>query len=300
MNNKFDEVTKNLAQSVTRRVALKQFGLGLAGLGLARLGLNEAKAITNGELDGDAHPNVGGVIWLVSPWLGAQAPLVCGSGALIHPRVYLTAGHGTDLVESLIAQGVIGLSDLLVSFSNNGLDSSTWRGISAVLTHPGFAPNATSSEDVGVLILQEPVTGMATVPLPPLGFLDARKAAGELKVGSHRAFLSVVGYGVVPDSNAGHLPFPPDGLRRSAHTEFQNLHDRWLYTDQNDSHDNGGSCNCDSGGPLFYVDLVTGQETIVAVVSRGSLSSTHNYRVDTDVALSFVNQVIAAVDAGEL
>ena len=35
VNNRFDELTKNMAQSVTRRAALKKFGLGLAGMGLA-------------------------------------------------------------------------------------------------------------------------------------------------------------------------------------------------------------------------------------------------------------------------
>jgi hypothetical protein len=35
MNNKFDELTKNLAQCVTRRAALKKFGVGLAGMALA-------------------------------------------------------------------------------------------------------------------------------------------------------------------------------------------------------------------------------------------------------------------------
>ena len=45
MNDKFDELAKGLAQSVTRRGALKQFGLGLAGIALATLGLsNEAEA----------------------------------------------------------------------------------------------------------------------------------------------------------------------------------------------------------------------------------------------------------------
>lgn len=39
MNNKFDELTKQMAQSVTRRVALKKFGLGLAGMALAGFGL---------------------------------------------------------------------------------------------------------------------------------------------------------------------------------------------------------------------------------------------------------------------
>jgi uncharacterized membrane protein len=39
MNNKFDELTRNMAQSVTRRAALKKFGLSLAGMALACFGL---------------------------------------------------------------------------------------------------------------------------------------------------------------------------------------------------------------------------------------------------------------------
>src|SRR5215470_12061536 len=45
MNDKFDELAKGLAQSVTRRGALKQFGVGLAGIALALLGMpNVAQA----------------------------------------------------------------------------------------------------------------------------------------------------------------------------------------------------------------------------------------------------------------
>jgi hypothetical protein len=45
MNNKFDELTRKMAQSVTRRGALKKFGLGVVGIALAALGLpNEAQA----------------------------------------------------------------------------------------------------------------------------------------------------------------------------------------------------------------------------------------------------------------
>jgi hypothetical protein len=39
MNNQFDELTKSMAQSVTRRGALKKFGIGLAGMALACFGL---------------------------------------------------------------------------------------------------------------------------------------------------------------------------------------------------------------------------------------------------------------------
>ena len=45
MNNKFDELAKGLAQSVTRREAFKMFGVGLAGMVLACFGLaNKAGA----------------------------------------------------------------------------------------------------------------------------------------------------------------------------------------------------------------------------------------------------------------
>jgi len=45
MNNKFDELTKSMAQSVTRRGALKKFGTGLAGMALVCFGLaNRAEA----------------------------------------------------------------------------------------------------------------------------------------------------------------------------------------------------------------------------------------------------------------
>ncbi len=45
MNNRFDELTKLMAQSTTRRAALKRFGVGLAGVALAGLGFNnEARA----------------------------------------------------------------------------------------------------------------------------------------------------------------------------------------------------------------------------------------------------------------
>ena len=45
MNNKFDELAKGMAQSVTRRQALKKFGIGPAGMALACFGLaNKAQA----------------------------------------------------------------------------------------------------------------------------------------------------------------------------------------------------------------------------------------------------------------
>ena len=55
MNTQFDELTRSLAQSVTRRAALKKCGVGLAGMALACFGLvNKAEA---GPRTCSAHVN---------------------------------------------------------------------------------------------------------------------------------------------------------------------------------------------------------------------------------------------------
>jgi hypothetical protein len=49
MSNQFDELAKTVAQSVTRRAALKRFGVGLAGMALAALELaNKGEASQGG------------------------------------------------------------------------------------------------------------------------------------------------------------------------------------------------------------------------------------------------------------
>src|SRR5262245_52476920 len=138
MNNKFDELTKAMAQSVTRRAALKKFGFGLGSLALARFGLNKAQAITNGQLDGNAHPNVGGFVWLKNIWSSDPPPVFIGTGILIHPSIVLTAGHGTYAAESAVASGIMSMDDLLISFASDATDPATWRQVSALITHPSY------------------------------------------------------------------------------------------------------------------------------------------------------------------
>ena len=64
MNDKFDELAKGLAQSVSRRQALRRFSAGLAGALLASLGLaNKAEAVNAGtrRCEIDSQGNYTGV-----------------------------------------------------------------------------------------------------------------------------------------------------------------------------------------------------------------------------------------------
>src|SRR5262245_30343016 len=81
MNEKFDDLAKGLAQSVTRRGALKQFGLGLAGLALATFGLPcKAKA---GPKDIHCHcnkPNYGCDRYPDKPYCVLECAAQCQAG----------------------------------------------------------------------------------------------------------------------------------------------------------------------------------------------------------------------------
>jgi hypothetical protein len=61
MINRFDELTKSMAQSVTRRAALRKFAVGLAGMALACFGLaNRAEAGQGGCKPSGQKCNPGG------------------------------------------------------------------------------------------------------------------------------------------------------------------------------------------------------------------------------------------------
>ena len=58
-------------------------------------------------------------------------------------------------------------------------------------------------------------------------------------------------------------------------------------------------CHGDSGGPAFWIDPLTGEETLVAIFIWGGSFETGNsfhYRIDTEESLRFIQDVIDSLE----
>src|SRR5687768_8799073 len=123
-----------------------------------------AGAIVAGELDGNAHPNVGLVV------LEDQFGSFFCSGTLVAPRLVLTAGHC-----------VLNTTSAAVTFDSvapppPGGPGSEGRYVTgAGHAHPGFGMrNGHGFNDIGVVVLDAAVTGIAPAPLATAGMLTAQ------------------------------------------------------------------------------------------------------------------------------
>jgi secreted trypsin-like serine protease len=246
-----------------------------------------AMAITWGEPDTE-HTNVGA---MVVDWPGYGPWQVC-SGTLIHPRVFLTAGHCTSGWEGT------GVETFWVNFDQDALNEDTLLEVQEVITHPDYWWGPTSNpHDVGALVLAEPVEGIEPASLPYEGLLDDLKAAGLLNQGQTKAKFTLVGYG-------GTLEWPPPDItyedqRQFAVSEYRALLKAWLRMSQNQATDDGGTCGGDSGGPAFWTDPETETEVLVGITSWGDpncISTGFNYRVDIPETLDFIADVIDGLE----
>jgi len=287
---------------------MKSFIRATAGtvvMAAAVIGLSPrpAMAIIGGELDGDGHPCVGTMIYVHPPAdrPNLEVPRVHFSGTLIHPRVFLTTGHRTSELEMQLAEGLLTLDDVRVSFGPDAYDPASWREICGVITHPDFDPyqdqgaGIVPMTDVGVLILREEATDIDPAIVAPEFFLDDLGLAGELVAHPDGTPFLVVGYGITEV----HGSSVRDGLRRAAVSEFHNLHDEWLHLSQNFSQGEGGTGYGDAGAPVLWVDPFTRAEVLVALTSRGDaqlVSNSLDYRVEIPETLEFIDAVIAYVE----
>ena len=290
---------------------------GAVALLLISAAFSTAWAITGGQPVGTAYPNVGSVL-AFDPDYGL-IPL--GSGTLIGERVFLTAGHVVESIDSgydtLLAVSFDPIIDL------NGVDwrddttwPSTWRRVESykysyvrrdahasrplseeLQAHPRTAnPN---EEDIGVLILKEPVTGIEPATLPSPGLLDYLKESGQLEAPRPGGTLfTVVGTGFSLEFPPPQ-PIPPitaDGkvFRKFAETGYLGLNDAWLITFQNPAAGYGGTGAGDSGGPTFWHDPATATDVLVSVTSWGDtyVGMSFSYRIDIPESLQFIQNVV--------
>ena len=225
-------------------------------------------AITNGQLDGELHPSVGGFMVHV----GGSWQLLC-TGTLISPRVFLTASHCTSYAE---ANGW----SVAVSFDSTDIENTTDIRPATAVTNPDYH-SPTIANDVSLLLLTTPVTDRAPMALAPVGYLDGLKASGAIK----SAVFTNVGYGTHEKGQGKAADFVFDGDRWYSFSSYSSLNKEKIHLHQKEIADEGGSCYGDSGGPTLSGSLV------VAVVSTGDgpcWSTGLNARVDTPAVRAFL------------
>jgi hypothetical protein len=227
-----------------------------------------AAAVTGGEADGNRHPNVG-LILFYSP----DGRFRC-SATLVTPTVLLTAAHctvdtvGKTLVDfrSVVANqpptGYPVAADPAAGYTQAEIEDAGFLSGTAY-AHPDYS-NFTDLDnwnDVGVIVLDQPVTNIEPATLAPLNYLDAY----DQPVLNKTLFTSV-GYGTeVRKPESG--PQKPTAetyplIRRYAVQPGQKLTSQILQLNGNinDNRGTGGTCFGDSGGPTFlngYVVTVT-------------------------------------------
>ena len=235
------------------------------------VGARPAAASTGGTPDGDTHPNVG-LILFYQP----DGRFRC-SATLISPTVLVTAAHCTDadlgkvLVDfrSVVANqppsGYPAAANAAAGYTQAEIEIAGFRSGTAY-THPDYShfTDLDNWNDVGVIVLDRPVTTIAPAALATVPTLDA---IGQKNL--RHTLFTAVGYGTEvrkPDSGP-QKPTPMDYplIRRYVEMPGQKLTPQILQTNGNE-HDvfgTGGTCFGDSGGPVFY------QGKIVAVTSYG-------------------------------
>jgi secreted trypsin-like serine protease len=238
------------------------------------------------------YANVGAMMATLGADYGGDTIPFC-TGTLVHPRVFLTAGHCTHALTLYLMMGIV--TDVGVSFDAAPVNKP-FLPISGMYTHPNYGHDSGDLHDAGAMVLAAPVTGITPATVAPEGFLDELNAAGKLKHGSDRAMMIKVGYG-------GTLAWPPpyiyyEDQRQWAYSEFQNLRPAWLQMNQNTAATGaGGTCYGDSGGPAFY-ETEGGDLVLVGLTSWGDMqcvASGIDYRVDIPQTLDFLAGVIAAL-----
>ena len=218
-----------------------------------------AGAITGGEPDGEGHPNVALIVFY-----RPDGRFRC-TATLASPTVLITAAHCTAgnlgkagvTFQSVIAEQppdeIPVAANPAVGYTSAELNAAGYLSGTA-FTHPAYSnfTDLKNWNDVGVIVLDAPITGVQPASLTPLNYLNQFKDTVLRKT-----LFTVVGYGNEVRKLNGltgkPTPMRYPLLRRTTEEPGQKLTPQILQTNSNekDPFGGGGTCFGDSGGPVF-------------------------------------------------
>ena len=219
-----------------------------------------AGAITGGEVDGDRHPNVA----LIASY-GSTGGRSC-TATLVSDTVLVTAAHCTEgtrgrtlvtfdaVVDEAPPLSLPVATDPTRGYTEAQLEAAGYLAGTAH-THPqySFFTDSRNWNDVGVVVLDQPVQGVEPAPIAPAGYLE-QLTPSELS----STLFTAVGYGTEvrkPDAGPQRpTPHPFPIVRRFAEVPGQKLTSQLLQVNGNDKdpRGTGGTCFGDSGGPALH------------------------------------------------
>jgi Trypsin len=272
----------------------RNFLLSTIVAALVAASASPAGAITEGTLDGELHPNVAMILYQK-----ATGRFRC-SATLVSPTVLITAAHCT---EGIIGSAIVTFATVAPPTGDApdpatgyvpGVNIPAGYATGTPHTHPLWDGELQNNDlhDVGVIVLDSPVTDRTPAQLAPRGYLDTLSKKGLLKKG----LFTTVGYGVFFDKPSEGPQKPvsvSDRTRRYAESPGQNVTSQVLKLAENgnDSRGTGGTCFGDSGGPAFRDGYLVADTSFGA--SQFCRSYGGFYRLDTDDARGFLDDFIA-------
>jgi len=273
-------------------------------IAMLALVVSPAYAITGNFVEDNVHPYVGLVVFY-----DANGEFIwrC-TGTLISDQTLLTAGHCADTVGGAVTARVYFQQDAGVNydpalgydpvtgypeFCAPGTENVTCFTASTILNYDySGSLSLPNTHDVGLVILDEPANlGYAQLPTP--NYLDQYATSR----GTQDILFTVSGYGLTYKEQV-HNGKPNISYRERlmAEAKLVNLNSALnagfnLQTNGNGA-GKGGTCNGDSGGPVFFGGLESESDLIVAVTSFGLNSLCRGtdfaYRIDQPEVLEWI------------
>jgi len=262
-------------------------------------------AITGTYVEDFEHPFVG-----LAVFYDAEGEFLwrC-SGSLLSPTVFLTAGHCADIEGGAVTARVYFQQDAGANYDPaTQLDPVTGypeycaagtEGVTCATSdeiynfdYTGLLPN---THDVGLLILDQPISLSEYGQLAEVGALDALAT----RRGTTKTVFTVSGYGLTYKTQE-HSPLGNTSFRERlmAQSVLVNLNSaiNYGFNLQTQGHGNGlgGTCNGDSGGPVFLGPAES--NLIVGVTSFGldalCRGTDFAYRVDTQAVQDWIEETV--------